>query len=96
MALGTNRARNYGKDDQVSTLAAVMRHFNVCYEIRKGRLFLAGVRGNTALPLHEACASLVNVSRGQWEARHLFDDRVLAKGISERDVIARTIGAVLA
>jgi hypothetical protein len=39
-------------------------------------------------------ASLVNTRRGRWEARSIYDDHVIATGVSERDVIRATIEQV--
>jgi hypothetical protein len=94
MALGTNRTRNWGRDAQEIALSIAMRKYRVGYEIRHGLLFLAGSNGRITLPFNQSCASLVHVRRGRWEAHHPFDGRLLASGISERDVVRATIQAV--
>lgn len=51
-------------------------------------------KNGITLPFIKSVASMVNTRRGRWESRHPFDDRVLATGVSERDVIRKTIQAV--
>jgi len=46
------------------------------------------------LPFNASVADLVHTMRGRWEARHPFDGRVIARGVSERDVVRATIIAV--
>lgn len=97
MALGLSRPRNYGRDVQQSRLAIAMQCGNVTYRVQCRRgvkmLYLAGKAGCHILPF-EGVAELANTRRGHWEARHVFDGRVLATGLSETDVIAKTIEAV--
>ena len=57
-------------------------------------LWLAPSRNGVTLPFLESACDLFNVSHGRWEARHPFDDRVLATGISQREVIRATIATV--
>jgi hypothetical protein len=71
-----------------------MRQYRVAFDIRRGLLFLAGSNGLITLPFMQSCASLVHVRRGRWEAHHPFDGRLLASGVSERDVVRATIQAV--
>lgn len=94
MALGTSRTRNWGKEAQQSALRIAMFRGKVDYQIRGGCLFLAGSNGQITLPFNESCARLVHVRRGRWEARSHWDDRKLASGVSERDVIRATINAI--
>lgn len=96
MTLGTSRTRNWGKEDQQSALNIAMLRGKVAYQIRGGCLFLAGSNGQITLPFNQSCARLVNVRRGRWEARSHWDDRVLASGISGRDVVRATIKALWA
>ena len=93
MALGTSHTRNWGKDAQGAMLAVVMRDKQVAYRVRGNMLYLAGSNGEITLPF-SSVAMLENVSRGRWEAYHPFDGRLLAKGISQRDVIRATIQKV--
>lgn len=94
MTLGLSRPRNYGREAQQSRLAIAMQRGRVAYQVRCRRgvktLSLAGSDGTYTLPF-EGVAELANTRRGHWEARHVFDGRLLASGISETDVIARTI-----
>lgn len=94
MALGTSRPRNWGKESQQIALEILMEHRNVAFKVKRGVLFLAPSRNGVTLPFVESVASLLNTRRGRWEARHPFDDRVLATGVSERDVVRATIQAV--
>lgn len=91
--LGTSRPRNYGLEDQQIALAITLKQHSVAYDVRGGDLWLAGHRGEITLPF-EHVASLANVSRGRWEARSLWDGRVLAEGVSQRDVVRATIQEV--
>lgn len=103
MALGTNRTRNWGKDTQMAALSLLLHSRKVAYktqevESRDGlphkSLWLAPSAKGVTLPFIESAADLVNTVRGRWEARHPFDGRLLASGISERDVIRATIERV--
>lgn len=94
MALGSNYTRNWGKEAQEAALRLIMKRRAVAYEVRNGLLFLAPSRNGTTLPFNTSVASLVNVRRGQWEAQSLWDGRVIARGVSERDVIRATIATV--
>lgn len=97
MTLGLSRPRNYGREVQQGRLAIAMQRGRVAYQVRSRRgiktLFLAGSDGQCTLPF-EGVAELTNTRRGHWEARHIVDDRLLASGISETDVVAKTIEAV--
>ena len=93
MALGTSHTRNWGKDAQGAMLTVVMRDRQVTYRVRGNVLYLAGSNGEITLPF-SSVAMLENVQRGRWEAYHPFDGRLLAKGISRRDVIRATIQKV--
>ena len=93
MALGTSHTRNGGKDAQGAMLTVVMRDRQVAYRVRGNVLYLAGSNGEITLPFSPV-AMLENVQRGRWEARHPFDGRLLATGISRRDVIRATIQKV--
>lgn len=92
MSLGMPRARNWGKDAQQVALAIALKENHVAYRIRGENLLLAGSANGITLPF-ETVAKLANTRRGQWQARHLFDDRLLATGVSQRDVIRATIQA---
>lgn len=98
MTLGTPRPRNWGKETQAAALAIAMQRGKVAYQVRTSKhgktLWLAGSDKGVTLPFIESCANLINTRRGRWEARHPFDDRLLAAGCSERDVIRATIQAV--
>lgn len=104
MTLGMSRPRNWGKDSQQAALEIALLRRHVAFRTSKLRpradgtrrlaLWLAPSRDGLTLPFAETCAELENVRRGLWEARHPFDGRLLAKGISERDVIRATIEAV--
>lgn len=94
MGVGMKRPRNWGKDEQLCALLCAMDRREVAWKIRKGRLFLAGARDGITLPFNESVADLVHTRRGRWEARHPFDGRVIARGVSERDVVRATIIAV--
>lgn len=94
MALGTSRPRNWGKESQQIALEILMKRRNVAFKVVKGVLFLTPSKNGISLPFIESVASMVNTRRGRWESRHPFDDRVLATGVSERDVIRKTIQAV--
>lgn len=97
MTLGLSRPRNYGREVQQSRLAIAMARGKVAYQVRSRRrvktLHLAGTDGQHTLPF-ESIAVLTNTRRGHWEARHIFDDRLLATGISEIGVVAKTIESV--
>lgn len=94
MTLGNPRPRNWGAEAQEAALALALKHHHVAYKLQDDLLFLAPSKNGTTLPFVESCASLVNIRRGCWEARHLFDDHVLATGVSKRDVIRATVQAV--
>lgn len=96
MALGTTRTRNWGKEAQQSALRMAMLRGKVAYQIRRGCLFLAASSGGITLPFNSSCAHLVNARRGRWEARSHWDDRLLASGTSQRDVVRATINALWA
>jgi len=85
---------------------AAMRRFssrlNVAYSVhpakrapsdslKKSSLWLTPSKDGLTLPFSDSCADLVNTRRGHWKARHPFSGRVLATGISLRDVIRATI-----
>ena len=93
MSLGTNHARNWGRDAQEAMLALVMHDRQVAYRVRGNLLYLAGSNDEITLPF-SSVAMLENTTRGRWESRHVFDGRLLATGISRRDVIRATIQAV--
>ena len=93
MGLGMPRVRNYGKDAQQVALALTLEQKRVAFKVRGDNLLLAGSAHGQTLPF-ETVATLVNTRRGRWEARHIFDDRRLAVGVSQRDVIRATIGAI--
>lgn len=104
MALGMSRARNWGVDQQRIALSLAVARKGVAYrvtpcrtahgELRRCVLWLTPSKGGITLPFVESTAVLCNIRHGRWEARAEFDGRVLAKGISERDVIRATIEAV--
>lgn len=98
MTLGVSRPRNYGKELQQALLAIACLRGKVAYKVqtRHGRmeLRLAPSAGGLTLPFNYSVATLLHPRRGRWEARHPFDDRLLATGISQRDVIRATINAV--
>lgn len=103
MALGTNKTRNWGKDAQLAALNLALCSRKVAYRtlpvkshdglIRKALWLTPSAKGVT-LPFIESVADLVNIDRGRWEAHHPFDGRLLAIGVSERDVIRATIEKV--
>lgn len=98
MGLGMSRARNWGKDAQASTLSIALQRGRVAYQVRttkRGKtLWLAPSANGLTLPFTDCCANLVHAGRQRWEARHPFDDRLLAVGCSERDVVRATIQSV--
>lgn len=98
MGIGMPRARNWGKEAQASALAIAMERGKVDYQVRNTRrgptLWLAASANGVTLPFTDCCANLVHARRLRWEARHPFDDRLLAVGCSERDVVRATILAV--
>lgn len=98
MTLGLSRTRNWGKDAQASALAIALAHGRVAFQVRAARggkaLYLSASANGITLPFNDRCAQLVQVRRRRWEARHPFDDRVLAVGCSVRDVVRATIQAV--
>ena len=91
MSLGTNRTRNWGKEDQSVALAMALRRRSAAFQVRSAFLYFATSRDGVTLPFNQSCACLQNVKRGRWEAYHLWDGRLLATGISERDVIRSTL-----
>ena len=93
MALGTNHARNWGRDAQGAALQVIMMDRQVAYRVRGNMLYLAGSNEEITLPF-SSVAMLENVSRGRWESHHPFDGRLLATGVSRRDVIRATIQKV--
>ncbi len=93
MALGSRFTRNWGREAQGAMLEMVMRDRQVAYRVRGSMLYLAGSNEEITLPF-SSVAMLENVQRGRWEARHPFDGRLLATGISRRDVIRATIQKV--
>jgi len=94
MALGNSRPRNWGKEAQEGALRLACLRGKVAYQVRKDALFLAASANGLTLPFVESVAMLENDRRGHWVARNLFDDRVIATGVSQRDVIRATIDAV--
>lgn len=97
MALGTNRTRNWGKEAQQAALSLAMQHRKVAYKVehaKTGEVFLMLAASHNGLPSFATVASLHHACRERWEARNPFNDRALATGISERDVIRKTIQAV--
>lgn len=97
MSLGTPRPRNWGKDEQKIALALLLERNKVAYRIRNSELgptlWLAASANGTTLPFIDCCANLVHARRLRWEARHPFDDRLLAVGCSKLDVVRATIQA---
>lgn len=106
MALGTNRTRNWGKEAQQTALALTLASKRVAYQLTVPRtrrapnagvrkeLWLAASAHGITLPFTHTVASLVNVRRGLWHAESIYDGRLLATGVSERDVIRTTIEKV--
>lgn len=104
MTLGTPRPRNWGKEAQQIALDMLLKQRKVTYALRDVKspggglthksLWLAASANAITLPFTESCAELVNTRRGRWEARHPFDGRVLARGVSERDVVRSVIEAI--
>lgn len=105
MTLGTSRPRSWGKEAQQIALDMALKRARVAYqtrpvervlgESRRYVLWLAPSHNGITLPFSfGSCADLVNVRRGRWEARHPFDGRVLATGVSMRDVVRAVIPAV--
>lgn len=102
MALGTRHVRNWGREAQQIALDLLLRREGVAYRLQplkrfarqRFALFLAPSRGGITLPFTESVADLVHVRRGRWEAWHPMDGRVLASGISVRDVVRATIKVV--
>lgn len=98
MTLGTSRPRNWGKEAQEIALSLLLERQRVAYRVKpRGRLlelWLAPSNKGVTLPFVNTVASLVQVRRGRWIAEHPFDGRVLATGISQRDVIRAAIQAV--
>lgn len=95
MTLGTSRPRNWGREAQECALSLMLSRRRVAYQVKpRGRLlelWLTPSHGGVTLPFMETVASLVNVRRGLWRAEHPVDGRVLASGISKRDVIRAAI-----
>ncbi len=100
MAFGNSRPRNWGKESQQAALELAMLRQSVAWRAtptraaRRLALWLTPSRDGVTLPFREVAADLFNVRRGRWEARHPFDGRLLAVGVSERDVIRATIQTV--
>ena len=104
MSLGNSRTRNWGKDAQQVALDLQLAHSSVAYQLRplksqdgKRRLslWLAPSRNGVTLPfVFGSCADLVNTRRGSWAATHPFDGRILASGVSLRDVVRSAIRVV--
>ena len=104
MALGNGRPRNWGKDFQQIALTSILKKRNVAYQTRPVRtsrkekmldLWLTPSRNGLTLPFYlGSCATLTNTRRGRWEATHPVDGRILATGISLRDVVRATIQEV--
>ena len=93
MALGNNRPRNHGKDQQGAILRLALHRRNLTYKIVKGELWIAPSKGNTTLPF-ASFAYFEHPAKGQWEAHHIVSGRLLAKGISKIDVIGKTINTL--
>lgn len=103
MALGSSRPRNWGVDAQQAALSVALARLGLsCYvqpvkhagAEKRLSLWVAPARRPRSMPFTESCCVLVNVRRGRWEAQHNFDGRVLATGISERDVVRAVIEAL--
>lgn len=104
MTLGTARARNWGKDAQLIALGMALKAARVAYQVRPVKSVIGGKRlalwltpshNGVTLPFSfGSCADLVNIRRGRWEARHPFDGRVIATGVSVRDVVRAAIPKV--
>lgn len=105
MALGTSRTRNWGKEAQAGALAILLQRAKVAYKVcplrpvspgqRRVSLWLTPSHNGLTLPFYGgSCAELVTVRRDRWEARHLWDGRVLASGCSLMDVVRATIQQV--
>ena len=75
-------------------LSMALRRRSAAYQVRNGYLYLAASKGDVTLPFNQSCAKLVNVKRGRWEACSPWDGRLLATGVSERDVVRATIERV--
>lgn len=103
MTLGTSRPRNWGKDSQMVALALVLKCKRVAFDLRTTRaldgrrrqaLWLTPSHNGVTLPFVQSFADIVHVKRGVWTATHPWDGRVLARGVSERDVVRATIEAI--
>ncbi len=101
MSLGSSRPRNWGVDAQVAALALALQQKRVTYRVTSVNgqcerliLWLAASHDGMSLPFTDSVVELVHVRRGRWEARHQYDNRLLATGISRRDVIRAAIEAV--
>jgi len=101
MTLGTNHPRNHGREAQQITLNMLLRNRKVAYKVEPAG-YCSGKARKTLwltpcnwkgviLPFTNSVADLINIERGKWEARHPFDGRVLASGISETDVVRAAI-----
>ncbi len=88
-----SRTRNWGKDAQQVALTIALEKNKVAYRISGDKLMLAGSARGMSLPF-ETVATLTNTRRGRWESRHPFDDRLVATGVSQRDVVRATIQAM--
>lgn len=94
MTLGVSRPRNWGVDQQRIALNIALRRAGVAYQVKRSALWFTtatpGEINKPALPFIESYADLTHVRRGCWEARHPFSGRLLATGISVRDVVGKT------
>jgi len=80
---------------QIAALAITLKRAQVAYQIKDGKLWITPSNGVIqSLPFTGSCADLVHVERGRWEAHHPWDGRLLASGVSQRDVVAKTIRAI--
>lgn len=92
--------RNWGKEAQHGALMLALHQAGVAYQVKNNALWLtAALPGREpnqpALPfVNGSCADLVHVRRGRWEAHHVFTGQVLARGVSVRDLVARTVHVV--
>lgn len=70
-----------------------MKSRRVAFKIRGTDLQLAPSAHGLTLPF-ETVAKLDHIRRGKWVSLSLWDEKVIASGISQRDVIRATIEAV--
>lgn len=104
MSLGNSRPRSYGVEQQLAMLALTLRHRKLTYRTTKANpqqgehqaleLWVTGSNGDITLPFTGTCARLARRGRGKWIATHPWDGRQLACGISERDVVCKTVQAL--